>query len=133
MMNFTDEMIAKAKQTASAEELLKLAEEEGIVMTAEEAEKYFSFLSADGELSDEALEAVAGGKGYTAKYYLGDTVQFWYAPKSTTLVGKITKMYTCEAQGWWLYDVKQSIGVSKGTVYGKLPLEDPSYQTQKLS
>ena len=132
-MNFTEEMVAKAKTAASAEELQKLAEEEGIVLTAEEAEKFFSFFSADGELSDDALEAVAGGKGYTAKFYLGDTVQFWYEPKSTTLVGKITKMYTCEAQGWWLYDVKQTIGVSKGTVYSKLPLEDPSYQTQKLS
>ena len=132
-MNFTDEMIAKAKTAASAEELIELAAEEGIIITAEEAEKYFSFLSNNGELSDEALEAVAGGKGYTAKFYNGDTVQFWYEPKSTTLVGKITKMYTCEAQGWWLYDVKQTIGVSKGTTYSKLPLEDPRYQTQKLS
>lgn len=58
-------------------------------------------------------------------------VQFWYEPKLTTLVGKITKMYTCDAG--WLYDVKQAIGVSKDTIYGKLPLEDPSYKTQKLS
>ena len=61
-MNFTDEMIAKAKTAASAEELIELAAEEGIIITAEEAEKYFSFLSNNGELSDEALEAVAGGK-----------------------------------------------------------------------
>ena len=69
-MEFTNEMIQKAKQASSAEELLAMAKEEGVALTAEEAEKYFAFLQGGNELPDEALEAVAGGKGEkpTPKY-----------------------------------------------------------------
>ena len=73
-MNFTDEMIAKAKTAASAEELRKLAAEEGVELAAEEAEQYYSFLAGQGELPDAALEAVAGGKGKKKpdpKYHVG--------------------------------------------------------------
>ena len=62
-MEFTNEMIQKAKQASSAEELLAMAKEEGVALAAEEAEKYFAFLQGGNELPDEALEAVAGGKG----------------------------------------------------------------------
>ena len=68
-MKITEKMMAKAKTAASAEELMKLAAEEGIALTAEEAEKYFAFLSGDGELPNEALEAAAGGKGDSVQYY----------------------------------------------------------------
>ena len=61
-MEFTKEMIEKVKQAASAEELLKMAEENGIQLNAETAEKYFQFLKTDGELSDDELSVVAGGK-----------------------------------------------------------------------
>ena len=78
-MNFTEEMIAKAQTAASAEELMKLAAEEGVELTAEEAEKYFSFLSEEGELSDEALETVAGGKGKPdPKYHEGQLLWRYY-------------------------------------------------------
>ena len=78
-MNFTEEMIAKAKTADSAEELMKIAAEEGVTLTVEEAEMYFSFLSGDGELSDEALEAVAGGKGQpNPKYYVGQFLWRYY-------------------------------------------------------
>ena len=69
---FTEEMIAKAKKAASAEELMKLAGQEGITLTAEKAESYFAFLHNEGGIGDEMLEAVAGGKGKpNPKYYPG--------------------------------------------------------------
>ena len=62
-MFITNEMIEKARQAASAEELLAMAKEEGIALTAEEAEKYYEFLQGGDDLPEEALQAVAGGKG----------------------------------------------------------------------
>ncbi len=57
----TNEMIAKAKECKSAEELLALAKENGIEMTAEEAEARFAELHTEGELSDDELDAASGG------------------------------------------------------------------------
>ena len=54
------EQMKKAMACESAEELLKLATEEGYDMTKEEAEKYFAQLS-EIDLSPEDLEKVAGG------------------------------------------------------------------------
>ncbi len=62
-MKFTQEQIAKAKEAKSIEELVALAQESGIAMTQEEATKYFTELNKNGELTDEELGAVAGGKG----------------------------------------------------------------------
>ena len=56
----TTEQMKKAMACESAEELLKLATEEGYDMTKEEAEKYFAQLS-EIDLSLEDLEKVAGG------------------------------------------------------------------------
>ena len=61
-MNFSNDMIEKAKTAASVEELLKMAKENGVEMTAAEAQEYFNFLNANGQLSEEALAQVAGGK-----------------------------------------------------------------------
>ncbi len=61
-MNFSDEMIKKAKEIKSAAELMILAEKNKLEMTAEEAAEYFTQLnSKSGELSDEELDNVAGG------------------------------------------------------------------------
>lgn len=60
-MKFTDEQLVKAKAAESAEELLALAKEAGIEMTAEEADKYFAELHKEGELSDDELDNVSGG------------------------------------------------------------------------
>ncbi len=57
----TNELIEKAKECKSADELLALAKENGIEMTAEEAEKRYAQLSGDGEISDEELENTSGG------------------------------------------------------------------------
>ena len=60
-MTFTNEQIIKAKAAKTAEELLAMAKESGIEMTAEQAAKYFAELNKQGELSDDELTSVAGG------------------------------------------------------------------------
>ena len=62
MKNLTPEMIEKAKAAKSAEELLDLAKENNVEMTADEAKTYFAQLNPkSGELNDDDLDAVAGG------------------------------------------------------------------------
>ena len=62
MKNFNAEMIEKAKAAKSAEELLELAKENNVEMTADEAATYFAQLGPkSGELDDDDLDAVAGG------------------------------------------------------------------------
>jgi predicted ribosomally synthesized peptide with nif11-like leader len=61
-MKLTQEIIEKAKAAGSAEELLAIAKENGIDMTADEAATYFSQLNPKyGELDDDDLDNVAGG------------------------------------------------------------------------
>lgn len=62
MENFNNELLEKAKQTKSAEELLALAKENKIEMTEEQAKAYYAQLHpTSGEIADEELENVAGG------------------------------------------------------------------------
>ena len=56
----TKEMIARAMQCKSVEELMALARSEGFEITKDEAEAYFAEL-ADVELDEKALRNVAGG------------------------------------------------------------------------
>ena len=56
----TKEMIAKAMQCKSADELMALAKAEGFEITKDEAEAYFAEL-ADVELDEQLLRNVAGG------------------------------------------------------------------------
>ena len=56
----TKEMIEKAMQCKTAEELMALAKTEGVEITKEEAEAYLAEL-ADVELDEEKLKKVAGG------------------------------------------------------------------------
>ncbi|CDC62696.1 unknown [Clostridium sp. CAG:448] len=59
------ELIAKAKEAKTPEELMALAKEKGVEMTAEKAQVYFDQLHPKtGELSDEELDNVAGGGCY---------------------------------------------------------------------
>lgn len=56
------ELIARAKETGTVEELLALAKENGAELTEEEAKTYFDQLhQKTGELSDDELDNVAGG------------------------------------------------------------------------
>ena len=62
MKNFNPEMIEKAKAAKTAEELLALAKENNVEMTADEAATYFAQLNPkSGEISDDDLDSVAGG------------------------------------------------------------------------
>ena len=59
----TKEMIGKAMQCETADELIALANSEGIELTKEEAEAYLAELE-DFELDSDALQKVAGGGVY---------------------------------------------------------------------
>ena len=59
----TKEMIEKAMQCKTADELIALAKTEGCEITKEEAEAYMVEM-ADVELDGEELKTVAGGKCY---------------------------------------------------------------------
>ena len=59
----TKEMLAKAMQCKSADELIALAKTGGYEMTKEEAEAYMTELS-DFELESIELKNIAGGKCY---------------------------------------------------------------------
>ncbi|MDE7399062.1 MAG: hypothetical protein K2N06_05985 [Oscillospiraceae bacterium] len=61
----TQELIEKAKQAKSAEELLSLAKENEIELSEIEAKAYFEQLNKSGELSDEELDNVSGGGCHT--------------------------------------------------------------------
>jgi predicted ribosomally synthesized peptide with nif11-like leader len=79
MKNLTPEMIEKAKAAKNAEELLALANDNGVEMTAEEAATYFAQLNpTSGELNDDDLDSVAGGacgnSDNSNAVKLGDTV-----------------------------------------------------------
>ncbi len=56
----TKEMLVKAMQCHTAEELMALAKSEDRELTKEEAEAYLAEMD-DFELEEEALEKVAGG------------------------------------------------------------------------
>ena len=57
-----EEMIAKAKEAKSVEELLALAKANNVELTEEEAKAYFAQLNPkSGALDDDELDAVAGG------------------------------------------------------------------------
>ena len=60
---FTPELIEKAKQAKSAEELTALAKENSIELSEDKAKEYFERLNNSGELSDEELNNVSGGCG----------------------------------------------------------------------
>ena len=79
MNNLTPELIAKAKATKSAQELLELAKANNVDLTETEAKTYWAQLSASGTVSDEELDAVVGGgscpnNGET--YKVGTKVRF---------------------------------------------------------
>ncbi len=61
----TPELLEKAKQAKSPEELIALAKENGTEMTEESAKAYFDQLHKSGELADDELDNVAGGACHT--------------------------------------------------------------------
>ena len=81
MKNLTPELIAKAKAASTVDELLALAKENNVELTEEEAKTYFEQLNANGTISDEELDVVAGGCGGSSEgdgtYQDGDLVKFF--------------------------------------------------------
>ena len=65
----TKEMITKAMQCNTAEDLIAYAKTEGVDLTKEEAEAYMAEL-ADVELDEDALQKVAGGKCWDVNHML---------------------------------------------------------------
>jgi hypothetical protein len=63
MKNLTPELIAKAKAAKSAEKLFEIAKENNVELTEAEAKTYFAQLNANGAVSDDELDIVAGGLG----------------------------------------------------------------------
>ena len=63
-MKMDKELLKKARQAKTAEELMALAKENGIDISAERAEALFETLNSPARLSDEELENVAGGGCY---------------------------------------------------------------------
>ena len=62
-MEMNKELLEKAKKAKTAEELASLAKENGIELTSEEANTYFAQLNPKGgELADDDLDSVAGGR-----------------------------------------------------------------------
>ncbi len=55
------EIIEKAKNAKSPEEILEIAKENNIEIGMKEAEAVYERLNASGEVSDDELESVAGG------------------------------------------------------------------------
>ena len=61
MIDLTSELIAKAKAATTAGELLELAKANGVELTEAEANTCFEQLHTNAAVSDDELEAVAGG------------------------------------------------------------------------
>ena len=61
-----NEIFEKLKAAKSAEELVEIAKANGAEITAEDAQKLFSQISG-GELSEDDLEKIAGGRFHIGK------------------------------------------------------------------
>lgn len=114
-MELTKELVAKAKEAKTPEELMALAKEAGVDMTEESAALAFEQLSSKtGELSDSELDNVSGGcgGGYDAgrphpQFAVGETVLYihsWLGAKRITATGKVVKRNY--ENGAWYYTLK---------------------------
>ncbi|MBR4026748.1 MAG: hypothetical protein IKJ01_04225 [Lachnospiraceae bacterium] len=57
-----EELVAKAREAKSAEEIMEMAKAEGMELTEEAAAEYYAMLNPEsGELSDDELDNVSGG------------------------------------------------------------------------
>lgn len=114
-MELTKELVAKAKEAKTSEELMALAKEAGIDMTEESAALAFEQLnSKTGELSDSELDNVSGGcgGGYDTgrphpQFAVGETVLYihsWLGATRITATGKVVKRNY--ENGAWYYTLK---------------------------
>ena len=128
-MTISKELLEKAKQAKTAEELLEMAKTEKIELTEEEAAKAFAELNKTGELSDEELDNVAGGcdefKETKWKYNVGDYVivkEQVYSKSDFTavIVGLLPDPNIGNGHGWYrikeLYTEGGSFYISKSHI-----------------
>lgn len=100
------ELIIKAKQAKSPEELIALAKENGTELSAEEAHAYFSRLHKAGELADDELDSVSGGCGGSSeppKFQAGDHVL-----KEGLHVCNLNHPFCCRSDHWIVDSVRYS-------------------------
>lgn len=114
-MELNKELLAKAKEAKTPEELLALAKENGAELTEESAKAYFDRLHPQtGELSDSELDNVSGGcgGGYVAgrphpQFGVGESVLYicgWLGGDRITASAKVVKRsYGNDA---WYYTLK---------------------------
>ena len=114
-MELNKELVAKAKEAKTPEELMALAKENGIDMTEESAASLFEQLnSKTSELSDSELDNVSGGcgGGYDAgrphpQFAVGETVLYihsWLGAQRITASAKVVKRNY--ENGAWYYTLK---------------------------
>ena len=110
-MEMNKELLEKAKEAKTPDELMSLAKENGIELTAESAASYFERLnSKTGELSDSELDNVSGGCGgdYVAgrphpQFAVGESVLYihsWIGANRITASAKVVKR-SYENDGWY--------------------------------
>ena len=99
------EIIAKAGEAKSAEELLAIAKENDIELTGEQAKEYYERLHASGELADDELDSVSGGcdkiglgnvcpKCGSRDYY-GTTEPYFYSFRGMPMTGYYNQCKEC--------------------------------------
>ena len=110
-IQLTKEMKERAAQAKSTEELIKIASEYGLSLTEVEAQKAREFLS-DGELSDEELAMVSGGKGRpSAKYQVGQRVRTYH--KDAYYNGTVKSVNFVDLQNAWYDTIQFDMGDTK--------------------
>ena len=56
------ELLEKLQAAKSAEELIEIAKANGVEIAPDKAEELFTKLNAEGEISDDDVENIAGGE-----------------------------------------------------------------------
>lgn len=103
-MELNDKLIEKAKKVKSTDELISIAKENSIELTDEEAKTYFAILNEKiGELGDDELDSVAGGKKCGTMYDGGNpiifpainTCEYWKDKKTFEVIPEGGKCSSC--------------------------------------
>lgn len=99
-MEMNKELLAKAKNAKTVEELAEIAKENNVELPMESAKAYFELLHPQtGEISDEELDNVSGGGCRRKDGYLivtvGNSCGFWGCKKC----GSFSRNSFCERCG----------------------------------
>ena len=118
-MEMNKDLLAKAKETKTPEELFALAKENDVEMTEENAKECFKKLHPQsGEISDDELDTVSGGgcggSELKPKFDLGKNVAFVISQEFNEkyyVHGTISKRYY--ENGAWFYEIYYNGGYKK--------------------